>query len=144
MRRIAWFCLGWLAVALGVIGVVLPGLPSVGCFVGAAACFSKSHPRFEQWILDLPTIGPMVRDHRAGLGMPRKAKVIAITTMSIACLVSTVIVGSIPVGIAILATGAVGLWYIAFRVPTRTDATVTAVAPDPEPDPEREPEHQVS
>ena len=41
-------------------------------FTVAAYCFGKSSPRFEQWVLDLPTIGPMVRDHRAGLGMPRR------------------------------------------------------------------------
>jgi uncharacterized membrane protein YbaN (DUF454 family) len=51
----------------------------------AAACFARSSPRFERWVLELPTIGRMVRDYRRGLGMPRKAKISAILTMVIFC-----------------------------------------------------------
>src|SRR6266540_955063 len=128
MRRFAWFCLGWVAVVIAFVGIVVPGLPSVGCFVGAAACFSKSSPRFERWILDLPKIGPMVRDHRAGLGMPRKAKVIAITMTSSACTISALVVGRFPISAAILASGVLGALYITFRVPTRKPlTTITAV-----------------
>ncbi|MEZ5229216.1 MAG: DUF454 family protein [Acidimicrobiales bacterium] len=70
MKRLGWMLLGWLMVGIGGIGIVVPGLPTTGFFVAAAACFSKSSPRFEQWILDLPGVGPLVRDYRAGLGMP--------------------------------------------------------------------------
>jgi uncharacterized membrane protein YbaN (DUF454 family) len=119
LRRIGWFSLGWLAVALGAVGVVVPGLPTTGFFVLAAACFARSSPRFEQWVLDLPTIGPLVRDHRAGLGMPRRAKVIAITMMLTACTISAVVVGSLPIGATVLAAGLVGTWYVGWRVPTR-------------------------
>ena len=79
--RWVWFLGGWLAVALGGIGIVVPGLPTTVFFIIAAWCFSRSSPRFEQWVLDLPKIGPMVRDHRAGLGMPRRAKAWAVGTM---------------------------------------------------------------
>ena len=54
----------------------------------AAACFYRSSPRFEQWVLNLPTIGPMVRDYRAGLGMPKRAKVAAITSIVVVCSLS--------------------------------------------------------
>jgi uncharacterized membrane protein YbaN (DUF454 family) len=119
LRRVAWFSLGWLAVALGTIGVFVPGLPTTGFFVLAAACFARSSPRFEQWVLDLPKVGPLVRDHRAGLGMPRRAKVVAITLMLGACSISALAVGSLPIGAAIVAAGLVGTWYVGWRVPTR-------------------------
>jgi len=118
LRRAAFLTVGFLAVAVGTVGIVVPGLPTTGFFVLAAACFAKSSPRFEQWVLDLPTVGPMVRDYRAGLGMPRRAKVIAITMMVVACSLSAWIVG-VPVGAAILLAGAVGTWYVGWRVPTR-------------------------
>jgi uncharacterized protein len=64
-------------------------------------------------------VGPMVRDHRAGLGMPRRAKVVAIAMMLTACALSSWALGS-PVGAAvILGAGAVGTWYVGWRVPTR-------------------------
>jgi uncharacterized membrane protein YbaN (DUF454 family) len=119
LRRIGWFSLGWLAVALGAVGIVVPGLPTTGFFVLAAACFARSSPRFEQWVLDLPTIGPLVRDHRAGLGMPRRAKVIAIAMMLTACTISAVAIGSLPISASVLAAGLVGTWYVGWRVPTR-------------------------
>ncbi|HEV7761917.1 MAG TPA: YbaN family protein [Acidimicrobiales bacterium] len=134
LRRIGWFSLGWLAVALGAVGVVVPGLPTTGFFVLAAACFARSSPRFEQWVLDLPTIGPLVRDHRAGLGMPRRAKVIAIAMMLTACTISAVAVGSLPIGGSILAAGLVGTWYVGWRVPTRERQLLLATEPDPAPE----------
>lgn len=119
MRRVALLTLGFLAVGVGAVGIVVPGLPTVGCFVFAAACFARSSPRFEQWVLDLPTIGPMVRDHRAGLGMPRRAKVIAIAMMLVACSLSSWSLGSLPLAAVIMGAGLVGTWYVWRRVPTR-------------------------
>jgi uncharacterized protein len=118
LRRALFLTVGFLAVAVGTVGIVVPGLPTTGFFVLAAACFAKSSPRFERWVLDLPTVGPMVRDYRAGLGMPRRAKVVAITMMVAACSLSAWIVG-LPIGAAILGAGAIGTWYVGWRVPTR-------------------------
>ncbi len=119
LRRAGLFACGWMAVALGTIGIVVPGLPTTGFFVLAAACFAKSSPRFERWVLDLPGVGPMVRDHRAGLGMPRRAKVMAITMMLVACSLSSLALGAPILAAVILGAGAVGTWYICARVPTR-------------------------
>lgn len=118
--RAGWFAGGWAAVAVGGVGVVVPGLPTTVFFVIAAACFSRSSPRFERWVLDLPRIGPLVRDHRAGLGMSRRAKRAAIFTMWVAIAASGVLLRSRPIMVAVLiAAGLVGSWYIASRVPTR-------------------------
>lgn len=121
VRRVVLFGCGWAAVALGSIGIVVPGLPTTGFFVLAAACFARSSPRFERWVLDLPGVGPMVRDHRAGLGMPRRAKVLAIAMMLTACTLSSWTLGSPVAAAVILGAGAVGTWYVGWRVPTRED-----------------------
>ena len=113
-----WFVGGLLSVAIGGIGVVVPGLPTTVFFIVAAACFSRSSPRFEQWVLNLPKIGRTVRDYRAGLGMPRRSKVIAVTMIVAVSTLSAVLAGG-PVGWAIVALGLVGALYVAFRVPTR-------------------------
>lgn len=117
--RWVWFAGGWMAVALGGIGIVVPGLPTTVFFIIAAWCFSKSSPRFEQWILDLPRIGPMVRDHRDGLGMPRRAKAWAIGTMVLFAGGSALAVAHPVISPAILALVAIGAWYVTYRVPTR-------------------------
>ena len=113
-----WFVGGLLSVALGGVGVIVPGLPTTVFFIVAAACFSRSSPRFEQWVLNLPRIGKTVRDYRAGLGMPRRSKVIAVTMILAVSTLSAVLAGW-PVAGAIVALGLIGALYVTFRVPTR-------------------------
>jgi uncharacterized protein len=118
--RWAWFGFGWVAVAVGSIGVIVPGLPTTVFFVVAASCFARSSPRFEAWVLNLPRVGPLVRDYRAGLGMSRTTKAWAICIMVVfasAGIVFAVEHVLVRVGIAVLVV--VGAAYILFRVPTK-------------------------
>lgn len=127
--RAMWFALGWLAVALGGVGVVVPGLPTTGFMVAAAACFAKSSPRFEQWVLDLPGVGKSVADFRSGLGMPKRAKVVAISMMTVAISISAgLLVDNTAVRATIVSAGVVGVWYIVRRVPTAPRVAVPADA----------------
>jgi uncharacterized membrane protein YbaN (DUF454 family) len=120
VARAVWFSVGWLAVAIGMVGVVVPGLPTTVFFIVAASCFARSSPRFERWVLDLPRIGPMVRDHRAGLGMSRRAKRIAIATMVVFATLGVVLaVDHVAIIGVIAGLVAVGAVYILVRVPTR-------------------------
>jgi uncharacterized protein len=121
--RWLWFALGWVAVGLGSIGIVVPGLPTTVFFILAAACFSRSSPRFEQWVLTRPGVGPLVRDYRAGLGMPRRAKVAAIVSITIVCGLSAFLAIERPWLAALIAgAGLFGIGWIAWRVPTKADA----------------------
>lgn len=115
-----WSVAGLVAVAIGGIGVVVPGLPTTVFFIIAAACFARSNPRLERWILGLPRIGPLVRDHRAGLGMPRRAKVVAISMILLVATTSGVLAIDNPVvATSIVGLGVVGAAYVGLRVPTR-------------------------
>lgn len=80
---------GWLAVALGVLGIFLPLLPTTPFLLLAAACFARSSERFYQWLVGHPYLGPWFRDYLEGRGIPRKGKIYAIALMwlsiSISC-----------------------------------------------------------
>lgn len=116
--RFAWLAGGIVCVALGGVGIVLPGLPATVFFIGAAACFTRSSPRLEAWVLDLPTIGPAVRDYRAGLGMPKRIKQIAIAMLVVSVGVSSWFLPNWWIRAAVLTAGAVGVWAI-LRQPTK-------------------------
>lgn len=120
IARAGWLVAGLAAVAVGAVGIVVPGLPTTVFFIVAAWCFSHSSPRLERWVLNLPRIGPMVGDYRAGLGMPRRAKAIAISMIAVFVTLSVVLfIGSWPWRLLVLALGAIGVAYVAVRVPTR-------------------------
>lgn len=115
-----WFAAGWVAVGLGGLGVVVPGLPTTVFFIVAATCFARCSPRFERWVLDLPRVGRMVRDHRAGLGMPRRAKAVAVAMIVVFAGGSGIfVIENRAVGAAVVVLGLVGVAYVLFRVPTR-------------------------
>lgn len=128
--RWVWLALGWLSVGVGTVGIVVPGLPTTVFFIMAAWCFSRSSPRFEQWVLDRPGIGPMVRDYRAGAGMPRTAKVAATSSIALFASLSAFLAFSTwGPRIAIAALGAVGIWWIVWHIPTKPDPGALALAP---------------
>jgi uncharacterized membrane protein YbaN (DUF454 family) len=115
-----WFAVGWVAVGVGSIGIVVPGLPTTVFFIVAASCFARSSPRFERWVLDLPRVGPLVRDYRAGLGMPRRAKQWAVAMIVVFAGLSAVAARGAPlIAVSIALLGAVGVGYVLWRVPTR-------------------------
>ena len=112
--------LGFIFVGLGFIGIIVPGMPTTVFMILAAACFAKSSPKFEQWILDLPGIGRFVQDHRDRLGMPQKSKAIAITMMVLAVTLSIIFaITSTLVQLLVGGVGIIGVWYVGVRVPTK-------------------------
>ena len=69
---------GFLATALGVLGIFLPVLPTVPFLLLALACFARSSERFYNWLLDHAHFGPIIRPYINGQGMTRASKVKAI------------------------------------------------------------------
>lgn len=77
---------GFISIALAIIGVFLPVLPTVPFLLLASGCFARSSERFYAWLLDHAHLGPMIRPYLQGCGIPRatKLKAIALTWISIA------------------------------------------------------------
>lgn len=118
--RWAWAALGLVCVALGGVGAVVPGLPTTVFVIAAAACFARSSPRLERRLLGLPGVGAMVRDHRAGLGMPRRAKAGAVAMIALATAASVgFVLDGWPARAAVLVAAVVGIVVVCWRVPTR-------------------------
>jgi uncharacterized membrane protein YbaN (DUF454 family) len=74
-------------VALGVAGILIPGLPHTPFFLGALACFAKSSKRFHSALLSSPVIGKGLRDWNENRTISRTAKLQSFLMMSIALLV---------------------------------------------------------
>lgn len=81
---------GFAAVALGMLGVVLPLLPTTPFLLLAAACFARSSERFHDWLLNMPVFGQYIRDYKAGKGVPVRVKVTALTVLWVTILTSVI------------------------------------------------------
>ncbi len=81
--RYGWLALGFLFVALGVIGALLPLMPTTIFLILAAGCFARSSPRLEAWLLDHPRFGPTLRAWRRDRAIPRRAKLLACTGIAL-------------------------------------------------------------
>lgn len=60
--RILWLIGGLLALGCGLVGVVLPLLPTVPFLLLAAFCFARSSERLHNWLLSHKSFGPMIED----------------------------------------------------------------------------------
>lgn len=78
-----WFVLGLLACALGMVGIVLPLLPTVPFMLLAAFCFGKSSPALHAWLVGHPIYGPHIRDWRQKGAIHPYAKRIATISLAV-------------------------------------------------------------
>lgn len=81
--RLLYLGLGWFFVGLGVLGAFLPLLPTTPFLLLAIACFTRSSPRLEAWLLNHPRFGPPLRDWREKGAIPRRAKILAVSMMAV-------------------------------------------------------------
>lgn len=81
-RRYFFLAIGWLCMALGAIGVVLPVLPTTPFLLVAVWAFSRSSPELAARIRNHPRLGPYVRHWQDHGVIPVQAKVLASLMMA--------------------------------------------------------------
>jgi len=126
--RISYLALGFACLGLGLIGILVPLMPTTVFILLAGFFFARSSERWHAWILDHPRFGGLVRDYQAGLGIPMRAKIVAVVAVIVAFAISIGLVVDAPVGqISLSALGSAIVVFILTR-PTRKRALVEKVA----------------
>ena len=118
VRALLWIA-GSVSLVLGIIGVVLPGLPTTPFILLAAACYAKASPTLHAWLLNHRWFGAMLRDWERDHSLTRRSKTIAVVSMMV--MVSFSIWsfrGRLAVQLVLLVTGAIGS-FVVLRIPTR-------------------------
>ncbi len=122
--RIIWILLGSLFVAIGTIGIFVPGLPTTVFLILAAACYVRSSERLYNWLIRNKRFGKYIKDFREGKGMPQRAKIIALSMMTIFILLailpfSPIAIPNNTIKIIVLIVGLIGFYYVSLKVPTK-------------------------
>ncbi|WP_297207085.1 DUF454 family protein [uncultured Pluralibacter sp.] len=116
MQQTILLIIGWLAIALGTLGVFLPLLPTTPFILLAAWCFSRSSPRFHHWLLHRSWFGPYLRHWQQHRAMPPGAKSRAIAVIIVTFAVSLWLVNITWVRILLLAM-LMCLLFFMWRIP---------------------------
>lgn len=72
---------GCLALALGVVGIFVPLLPTTPFLLLAAALWVRSSPRLYAWLIACPRLGGYIRNFRENRALPLRAKVFSLVMM---------------------------------------------------------------
>jgi uncharacterized membrane protein YbaN (DUF454 family) len=113
--RPLYLAAGIVLVGVGIVGYFVPVMPGTIWLILAAACFARSSPRFESWLINHPRFGPSVVAWRRYGAIPRRIKIIAIAMMAASFVL---VVLSHPPALWLWVTGAV-LLACALFVATR-------------------------
>jgi uncharacterized protein len=112
-----WIALGTAFLVLGVIGVVLPILPTTPFLLLAAACYARGSSRLYGWLLGNRTFGPLIRDWRAHRTIPRRARRNAIALLVVVLGLSVILFVETPVLRVVLVLIGIGVVVFLARIP---------------------------
>ena len=113
MIKVLLVICGTIALALGAIGIVVPGLPTTVFLLIAAACYVRSSERMYNWLLNHKVFGKFIKDYQKHKAMPLKSKIIALVSMWSMISISTIFfLQSTTVRIIVLMSGVVGMIVI--------------------------------
>jgi len=88
IRKRLIFLGGFISLTLGIIGIVIPILPTTPFLLLASAAFAKSSEKFNKWLLNNKVLGAYIRNYKEGKGMPLKIKVITLLLLGISISIS--------------------------------------------------------
>lgn len=98
VKKMLYIALGCTSVGLGTLGAVVPVLPTVPFLLLATLCFAKSSERLHTWLTGTKLYKDNLETYLASGGMTKKTKVRIMITITLAMLLSGLMLGRVVVG----------------------------------------------
>lgn len=124
-----WLAAGLAALVTGLVGIVLPLLPTTPFVLLAAFCWSRGCRRCEAWMLAHPRWGPMIADWRRHRAIPRRARQWAFVMMAVGSVMGALALPARWAWLPAACCAAVAVWMA--RLPTREQVAGAVVAARP-------------
>lgn len=117
--RVLFIIGGTVSLALGVLGIFVPGLPTTPFVLLSAALYAKSSEKMYNWLLDNKYLGPRIKDYQRKKGVTLKGKYKIIALMLTMVLISSFLVSKVFIlKVIIISAGVIGAIVVRFVVPT--------------------------
>jgi uncharacterized membrane protein YbaN (DUF454 family) len=110
VSRYLWLMLGLASTGCGIVGAVLPLIPTTPFLLLAAYAFARSSPRFHGWLINHPRFGPLILNWQHNGSIDPTSKRLALLVMGAALLSSWLIglsAGVLGAQAAVLAASAI-------------------------------------
>jgi len=121
--KIIFITCGTLFLLLGILGIVLPLLPTTPFLLLAAACYARGSERFYDWLLNHRWFGKYIHNYRSGSGIPIRAKVISLIVLWLTIVLSSILTLQQIWAPIVLVAVAIGISVYLLSLPTlRTNA----------------------
>ncbi len=123
--RWAWLVLAYVALGLGIVGIVVPGLPSTPFVLLAAFATARGSRRMHDWLRAHRTFGPTIRDWERDGAISRRVKWTATILMAVCAAIMFAVAE--PTWLAVIGTATmvvVAVWM--WRRPEPTAASAVA------------------
>ena len=88
---------GTFFLGLGILGIILPILPTTPFLLLSAACYSRGSDRLYRWLIGNRWFGKYINNYRAGKGIPVKVKISVIIMLWITISFSIVFIVTHPI-----------------------------------------------
>jgi len=124
-----WWVCAYVALGLGIVGVVVPLMPTTVFILIAAYCAARGSDTLHRKLLEHRVFGPMIRDWQATGSVSRKAKYMAVGSMAVCAVILFLVTPKwwiAAIGTAVMAIIGTWLWL---RPEPQADSTVET-APD--------------
>ena len=119
LRYCLWTADGFLFFALGMVGAVLPILPTTPFILVAAFCFARSSDRLNGWFKGTKVYKMVLEGYMTKRSMTLRAKLTILVPVTVLLAVGFAMMSAVPVGRAIVAIVWVGhIVYFGFVVKT--------------------------
>jgi len=81
-----WLCiiLAWLCIVVAILGIFIPGLPTVDFLILAVFFAARGSERLHHALINHKYIGPLLREWRLHRRIPKKVKYLSTVSMSLA------------------------------------------------------------
>lgn len=111
--RLIWLLVGLSALALGVLGVALPLLPTTPFILVAAVAFARSSKRLHDWLVNHNVFGTLIHNWQRHGAISRRTKVISVVTMAALPVISLALKApSAVIIVQVIVLGAVALFIL--------------------------------
>lgn len=107
LTKIALNIVGSIAVALAILGVFLPLLPTTPFLLLASACYFRGSPRMYRWLVSNRILGTYILNFQSGRGIPLLGKIVSLLLMWLSLLFSIYKMEAMVVKLILVAIGIV-------------------------------------